>query len=229
MVSWLVGAVLAAWFLITIPRNLPSLRVAFARHDAARLIPDWALFGRPRTADIILLRRDLLRDGTLTGWREVEVARPRRWYNFIWNPELGPRRAFLSLGTILVANARRTKRPAGDVRGQGTPAALTVMAGVPYLTILRCLSEQSHPAVDATQFMIMAVEDQAITGRYVRSGPASTDPSGPASTDPSGPASTDPSGPASTDPSGPASTDPSGPANIEFVSEFHWVRGGEPG
>lgn len=205
MVSWLVGVVLAAWFLATIPRNFPSLRVAFARRDAARLIPDWALFARPRTADIILLRRDLLRDGTLTGWREVEVARPRRWYNFIWNPELGPRRAFLSLGTILVANARRTRRPAGDARGQGTPAALTVMGGVPYLTILRYLSEQSHPAVDATQFMIMAVEDQAITGRYV------------------------PAGPTSTESSGHASTEPPVPAGIEFVSEFHRVRGSVPG
>jgi hypothetical protein len=189
MVSWLVGAVLAAWLLVTILRNLPPLRTAFARHDAAKLIPDWALFARPRTADVVLLRRDLLGDGTLTSWREVEVAGPRRWYNFIWNPELGPRRAFLSAGTLLVADARRVKRPAADARGQGTPTALTVMAGVPYLTVLRYLSERSHPAVEATQFMIMAVEDQAITGRYA----------------------------------------PPGATGIEFVSEFHRVRGGAPG
>lgn len=173
MVSWLVGAVLAAWFLVTILRNLPPLRVAFARRDAARLLPDWALFARPRTADVILLRRDLLRDGTLTSWREVEVAGPRRWYNFIWNPELGPRRGFLSLGTLLSANARRARRPADGARGQGTPTALTVMAGAPYLGILRYLSERSHPAVQATQFMIMAVENQAITGRYAPGGPGS--------------------------------------------------------
>jgi hypothetical protein len=188
MISWLVGGVLAAWFLVTIPRNFPSLRVAFARRDPARLIPDWALFARPRTADIILLRRDLLRDGTLTSWQEVEVAAPRRWYNFIWNPELGPRRAFLSLGTLLTVNARRARRPAGDARGQGTPTALTVMAGVPYLSVLRYLSERSHPAVEATQFMIMALEDQAVTGRH----------------------------------------GPPGPTSIDFVSEFHQVRGGEP-
>jgi hypothetical protein len=188
MVSWLVGAVLAAWLLVTVLRNLPFLRTAFGRHDAAKLIPDWALFARPRTADVVLLRRDLLRDGTLTSWREVEVAGPRRWYNFIWNPELGPRRAFLTLGTIL-AHARNAKRPAGDARGQGTPVALTVMPGVPYLNILRYLSERSHPAVEATQFMIMAVEGQAITGRHA----------------------------------------PSGATGIDFVSEFHRVRGGEPG
>jgi hypothetical protein len=213
MVSWLVGAVLAAWFLVSIPRNVPSLRVAFARHDAARLIPDWALFARPRTADIVLLRRDILRDGTLTSWREVEVAGPRQWYNFVWNPELGPRRGFLSLGTILVANARRTRRPADEARGQGTRAALTVMAGVPYLTILRYLSERSHPAVEATQFMIMAVEGQAITGRYA----------------PSAPTGTEPAGTTGTEPAGTTGTEPAWPAKIEFVSEFHWVRGGAPG
>jgi hypothetical protein len=189
MVSWLVGAVLAAWLLVTIFRNLPPLRAAVARHDAVNLIPDWALFGRPRTADVVLLRRDLLRDGTLTGWREVEVAGPRRWYNFIWNPELCPRRAFLGLDTLLVANARQAKRPAGDARGQGTAAALTVMAGVPYLTLLRYVSERSHPAVHATQFMIMVVEGQAITGRHA----------------------------------------PAGATGIDLVSEFHLVRGDEPG
>jgi len=168
MLSWLVGAVLAVWFLLTVLRNIPSLRQGFVRRDAARLIPDWALFARPRTADMVLLRRDLLRDGTLTTWREVEVAGPRRWYNFAWNPELGPRRAFLALGSILGLSAQRGGGRRGS-RGQGTPTALTAMTTVPYLTVLSYLSERSHAAVEATQFMIVAVPGQAITGRY---GPA---------------------------------------------------------
>jgi hypothetical protein len=165
MLSWLVGAVLAVWFLLTVLRNIPPLRQAFVRRDAARLIPDWALFAAPRTADMVLLRRDLLRDGTLTTWQEVEVAGPRRWYNFIWNPELGPRRASLALGSILGASARRDGGRRG-ARGQGTATALTDMTTVPYLTVLSYLSERSHAAVEATQFMIVAVPGQAITGRY---------------------------------------------------------------
>ncbi len=43
------------------------------------------------------------------------------------------------------------------------------MTTVPYLTVLSYLSERSHAAVEATQFMIVAVPGQAITGRY---GPA---------------------------------------------------------
>ena len=79
MLSWLVGALLACWFLVTVLRNVPALGPAIARRDAVRMIPSWALFAKPQTVDMVLLRRDLLRDGTLTSWREVEMAGPRRW------------------------------------------------------------------------------------------------------------------------------------------------------
>jgi len=173
MLSWLVGIVLAAWFLLSVIRNIPALQMPIVRRDAGRLVPDWALFARPRTADMVLLRRDLLRDGTLTAWREVEVAGPRRWYNFIWNPELGPRRAALGLASSVVAIARRARRAHPRPLGQGTPTALSAMKTVPYLCLLRYLSERSHPAVDATQFMIVAVTGQAITGRYSTAEPGS--------------------------------------------------------
>ncbi|HEY2575730.1 MAG TPA: hypothetical protein VGI74_05430 [Streptosporangiaceae bacterium] len=174
MLSWLVGALLAAWFLVTVVRNLPPLRAAFLRIDAGRLIPDWALFARPRTADMVLLRRDLLLDGTLTSWREVEVAGPRRWYNFIWNPDLGPRRGFLSLASIIGLVARRDQGGQRQIRGQGTRTALPGMTGVHYLTVLQYLSRRSHAAVDATQFMIMAVSNQSVTGRHAPDEPASS-------------------------------------------------------
>lgn len=171
MLGWLVGALLTAWFLITVLRNIPPLRTAVARRDQGRLLPDWALFARPRTSDMVLLRRDLLQDGTLTSWREVAVAGPRHWYNFIWNPELGPRRASLALASTIVAAANQDRRPPGQVKGQGSHAALTAMMSVPYLTVLRYLAERSHSAVEATQFMIMAVPNQAITGRYTPAEP----------------------------------------------------------
>jgi hypothetical protein len=171
MLGWLVGALLTAWFLLTVLRNIPPLRAAVARRDQGRLLPDWSLFARPRTRDMVLLRRDLLQDGTLTRWREVDVAGPRRWYNFIWNPELGPRRASLALASTMVSAANQDSRPAGPVKGQGSRTALAAMMSVPYLTVLRYLSERSHPAVDATQFMIMAVPNQAITGRYTPAEP----------------------------------------------------------
>jgi hypothetical protein len=170
MLSWLVGAVLAAWLLPTVLRNIPSLRRTFLRRDAVQLLPDWALFARPRTRDMVLLRRDVLGDGTLTRWREVPVAGPRRWYNAAWNPGLGPRRALLALASAIITAASRDRQAGLRAVGQGTPTALTAMTSVPYLTILRYLSERSHPAVAATQFMIVAIQDQALTGRYAEAG-----------------------------------------------------------
>jgi hypothetical protein len=171
MLGWAVGALLTAWFLITVLRNIPALRVPLAQRDAGRLLPDWALFARPRTKDMVFLRRDLLRDGTLTSWREIEVAGPRRWYNFIWNPELGPRRAGLALASTILATANQDRDPPRRVRGQGTRTALEAMVSVTYLTVLQYLSERSHSAVEATQFMIVSVGNQATTGRYTQAEP----------------------------------------------------------
>jgi hypothetical protein len=173
MLGWLVGALLTAWFLMTVLRNIPALRAPLARRDQGRLLPGWALFAQARTTDMILLRRDLLRDGSLTCWREVEVAGPRRWYNFIWNPEFGPRRAFHGLGCALADDARRGGRPPGGAQGQGTATALTAMLTGPYLTVLGYLTRRSHPAVEATQFMIVAVHGQALSGRYAPGEPGS--------------------------------------------------------
>jgi hypothetical protein len=171
MLSWLVGVLLAAWFLITVLRNLPPLRARLARRDRGGLLPDWALFARPRNDDLVFLRRDLLQDGTLTRWREVEMAGPRRWYNFIWNAELGPRRASIALSGGIVSSASQDRSPPRPVRGQGTRTALAAMISVHYLIALQYLSERSHSAVEATQFMIMSVGNQAITGRYTQAEP----------------------------------------------------------
>jgi hypothetical protein len=166
ILDWLVGGLLAAWFVVTAIASVPSLRRRLRRHDVVNLIPDWALFAKPRTVDMTLLRRDVLRDGTLTSWREVEIAGGRHWYNFIWHPELGPRRAFLALADQMARTASRQPNPRWRLPGQGTPSAIGDMTTVPYLAILKYVSARSHPSVEATQFMVMAVAGQAITGRY---------------------------------------------------------------
>jgi hypothetical protein len=42
----------------------------------------------------------------------------------------------------------------------------------PYLGILRDVSARSHPAADATQFMVMRVRNLAVDGRYDNKGSA---------------------------------------------------------
>jgi hypothetical protein len=173
ILGWLVGTLLCAWFVVTVLASIPSLRGSLTRFDVIRLIPNWALFARPRTVDLILLRRDVLRDGTLTHWREVEIAGPRRWYNFIWHPGLGPRRGFLSLADQTARAAQRYRVPAWRRLGQGTASAIPDMTTVRYLAILKYVAERSHQSVDVTQFMVMTVTAQAISGRYDSTEPGS--------------------------------------------------------
>jgi hypothetical protein len=165
-----IGLFLGGWFVVTCLANFvpakSSLRARLGRHDVVGLIPDWALFVRPRVVDVLLLRRDVLGDGTLTTWREVEIAGPPHWYNFIWNPELGPNRAFLALADRALRNARRQSELQWIIPGQGTKSAIPDMLTVPYLAMLKYVSENSGPFVAATQFMLMEVRDLAITGSY---------------------------------------------------------------
>ncbi len=163
--GWAVGAVLGIWFVGIVLANTRRTRPFLTRRDVAGLLPDWALFARPRIEDYVLLRRDVLRDGTLTRWAELEVAGHRRWYNFIWNPGLGPRRAQLALAAQIIRIGRPHRRGRRPHPGQGTVDAIGIMTSVPYLSLLKYVTTRSHAAVDATQFMIVSVPDQALTGR----------------------------------------------------------------
>jgi hypothetical protein len=165
--DWLLAVLLAVWFGYTVLANVPALRSRLRRWDWIGLIPDWALFARPRTHDFALLQRELLPDGTITSWREVVVIVPRPWYSFIWHPALGPKRALLAISNQLCNLAEvRARRAAGETRSLGTPGAMSVMTSVPYLLLLECVSAQADPASDAVQFMLLGMTNQAITGRY---------------------------------------------------------------
>ncbi len=165
MIEGILGAVLVVWFVLTVLANIRRLRPALTRHDAGGLLPDWALFAKPRIEDFVLLRRDLLRDGTLTSWRELDIGEERRWYNALWNPGLGPRRARLALASLTARVGAPERRKRWARPGQGTADAIAIMTSVPYLSLLKYVSVRSHPAVHATQFMWVSVRDQALTGR----------------------------------------------------------------
>lgn len=165
------GAVFAVWILLAIlatVRPTPRLR----RLDPANLLQQWDLFAKPRSVDLVLLRRDVLRDETLTSWREVEIIGPRRWGSFIWNPGLRPKRAFVGMAAEVVRAARaqggkRSVKPPGE----GTLGAIPGMTTVPYLSLLNLVTAQSHSAVDATQFMLVAAPELAVTGRFEDANP----------------------------------------------------------
>lgn len=168
--SCAVGGLLATWLLVTVVANILPVRRRWLRRRRLEFIPSWALFARPRVEDFVLLRRDLLHDGTVTRWREVRVADVRHWWNVLWSPELGPRRAFLALAAQISTSSERRPNRVWRNPGQGTGTAVDDMTTVPNLTILQYLSDRTPPAVDATQYMIVALRNQAITGPVATSG-----------------------------------------------------------
>jgi hypothetical protein len=163
--GWVVGGILGTWLLLTVAAQIPPLRRKMVRHDVAGFLPNWNLFARPRVQDMVLLRRDILRDGSLTAWSELDVAPPIRWYNCVWNPGLGPRRALLALADRAARNARRQNSTLWRVPGQGSRSAIPDMLTVPYLGLLKYVSEQSETSVTATQFMVAAMDGLAVSGR----------------------------------------------------------------
>lgn len=166
VLGWAVGGVLAVWFLVSVIGNVRRWRPALTAHDVAGLVPNWALFARPRTHDVVLLQREVLADGSLTRWRELEVDGPRPWYAFLWNPGLGPRRAMLALGDMtLRQNQLRRQRGLAEF-DQGTAGSRGAMTSVPYLVLLHHVSSRAHAAAVATQFMLVAVTGQVVGGRY---------------------------------------------------------------
>lgn len=87
--EWLVVALLAAWFGVSLAYQLFLRRLmpVLARWDVFRVVPSWHLYsGFPR--DLRLWYRDRDARGDAGAWQEIRVARSRRWHRAVWNPEL---------------------------------------------------------------------------------------------------------------------------------------------
>lgn len=165
--EWILAVVLGGWLAISVLGNIPTLGPRLRRQDWIGLIPNWALFARPRMYDVALLQREVLGDGTLTEWRENRVVTPRPWYSFVWHPALGPKRALLAMADQIAGTAAWSRSRAGaDATGQGTPGAVGVMLAPHYLMLLDYVSARSHPLATATQFMVVGLEGQAVTGAH---------------------------------------------------------------
>lgn len=87
--EWLVVALLAAWFGVSLAYQLFLRRLmpVMARWDVFRVVPSWHLYtGFPR--DLRLWYRDCDARGDAGAWQEIRIARCRRWHRAVWNPDL---------------------------------------------------------------------------------------------------------------------------------------------
>jgi hypothetical protein len=141
-------ALWAAWLMLSIVVHLPPLTPLVRRWDFLSLVPEWKFFARPPQQDYHLLYRDVALDGSVTGWKEVSVAEPRAWWNFLWNPGRRARKAFFD---VITEAARHCHAQLGGVE-----------ASVPYLTLLNYIS--NLPRAIPAQFTQFAILTSPTTG-----------------------------------------------------------------
>jgi hypothetical protein len=78
----------SGWFLISIPNQFTNRYGEWVqRRNAYGFIPGWTFFApTPGTLDYRLVYRDVLDDGTMSVWEEVDWCRPRMWMDAVWHP-----------------------------------------------------------------------------------------------------------------------------------------------
>ena len=143
MIAWLIVGVFVFWAALSLLVHVPRCHQAIRGADLLSLVPEWKFFGpKPGQYDYFLLFRDLLPDGTVTPWKEVIVAPPRRWWNWAWNPGRRGNKALFDLVTEFAAHIME-KDPAIEI-------------SIPYLSLLTTVSAQPRlQATAQTQFMVM--------------------------------------------------------------------------
>lgn len=146
-----VGAVLAAWFLLTVAANTPKLGgFVFRRLSLGRwcvLIPSWNFFApRPGTTDNALFYRDRYDSGELSPWHELlESSRPKGLLAPLWNPEGRPKKALSDAVNHLIQHAS-----AADGEDDA------VVLSVPYLLLLTRVSRVPRAlGVTGRQFLVV--------------------------------------------------------------------------
>jgi hypothetical protein len=155
---WLVCTILGQFATVTRGKRFGWVR----RWDYAGLIPTWTFFApNPATADLHVVYRDRLADGTLTPWTEALFIEPRRYWHVFWNPGKRQRKVFTDLiGTLSRQLARVKARSRRKNKRRYHPLPKFLHTSLPYLAILNyvsCLPRLNRSS--ATQFALFRAED----------------------------------------------------------------------
>ena len=139
--------ILSIWLLLTLIYQFPSktLELFLANYFVIGVIPKWNFFApTPGVVNFHLLYRDVLENGTVGYWKEIEFGKKRIYVAAIWNPDKRSRKALFDL-TISIAQA---------VEDTGNQEFIKI--STPYLTILNYLSNLPRSNISvATQFTII--------------------------------------------------------------------------
>ncbi len=146
-VEVLIISVLSAWFIGSILQQFGfKWFERISAYDAFLLLPIWTFFApNPGRSDYHVVYRDRRADGSVTAWREVEVAECRRPYTWLWNPEKRSKKVI----SDFVATIATMK-----LRDRASDAA--VMLSLPYLLLLNTVCNiDTDPGATHRQFVLL--------------------------------------------------------------------------
>lgn len=143
------------WLLATIAYQYDRFRGPLDQFNRFKLLPSWCFFApSPARRDSHIVIRDLLRNGTLTGWSAVSFIETRALHHVIWHPAKRPRKILRDASKSIKQTRRRS-----DSKG-------VVQCSLPYLIVLHyCIQQSRSEKAVARQFAI--VETSGREGRRI--------------------------------------------------------------
>lgn len=148
-VAW--TAILGVWFGLTVLRQFDTawVRTILSR-DLAGILPVWHFFApTPGGFDYHVVYRDILEDGEVTPWREIDQIAVRPLRSAVWNPEKRTKKALLDVATDCA-------------RLQSAESSMAWSTSLPYLVVLNYVTRiRRETRSRKTQFALFVSEGAA--------------------------------------------------------------------
>ena len=146
--------IVVLWLLATIAYQCGPLRFAVGRLDVFKLLPSWSFFApHPAARDSHIVVRDLLGDGTASGWRTLPWFPARSLRQAVWHPEKRPLKILKDASKSIRMTRTRTASKG------------VIQCSLPYLMILHHCTRQVTPAPHAVARQFAIVETSGREGR----------------------------------------------------------------
>lgn len=145
LLRWSMYAGFTGWFGLSVLQQMERTTLARKVDPTSMAIPNWRFFAPvPARHDFNVLHRDRLADGTVTSWREEELAVPRSTTQVLWHPRRRVEKALFDVASELFQVSERVD----DRRA--------IQLSVSYLSLLNHVTHRvpHHPGTTAVQFLV---------------------------------------------------------------------------
>lgn len=128
---WGVYGLFTGWFGLSVLQQMDKPELGRKVDPTSMAIPNWRFFApMPARHDYNVLYRDRLSDGTVTNWREEEIALTRNLRQVMWHPNRRLEKALFDVASELFRISKEIK---------DTPR---IKLTVPYLALLNYVTNK---------------------------------------------------------------------------------------